>query len=123
VTCERDTLYGRPEIRQFLDKVITAMSAYQYSRAEISTVRLAAEEALVNAIECGNPMKAHYVVRPEHVHVKVQPVGVAFEPDPLASATTDSPGGRGFMLLLTPQVTWIRYSKPGSRVASGTPPA
>ena len=80
-----------------------------FSEREIFGIKLAVEEALVNAIKHGNQMdrakkvRIHYRVAPNFFEVRVTDEGAGFDPsdvpDPTAVENIERPCGRGLMLM------------------------
>ncbi|MHC4717031.1 MAG: ATP-binding protein [Planctomycetota bacterium] len=100
-----DLQAARSCAEQFLAKV----EAQGYSEAELFAVRLALEEALINAIKHGNrsdPDKTITVaveMNGEDVAITVTDEGSGFDPDhvpdPTADENLEKPCGRGIMLM------------------------
>jgi serine/threonine-protein kinase RsbW len=96
-------------IREAEAEVIGLMEALGYSEEQRLAVRLAAEEALVNAMKHGNQMDPHrrvylrFSVLPERVEICVCDEGQGFDParvpDPTAGENLHKPCGRGIMLM------------------------
>jgi serine/threonine-protein kinase RsbW len=107
------------------DCVVEAMITREYSEAEVFGVRLALEEALVNAVKHGNrndPTKwvwASWHVGPRRVLVEIEDDGDGFEPravpDPCAPEYLERSCGRGLLLMRT-YMSWVRYNSRGNRV-------
>jgi serine/threonine-protein kinase RsbW len=97
------------ELLSVLGQVVTAMREHGYSEMEEFGVRLALEEAIINAIKHGHrgdPAKVvrfRYEVTPQAVVAEVQDEGPGFNPeavpDPLAPDRVEQPGGRGVFLM------------------------
>src|SRR5262249_9710089 len=106
--------YAR-EVVPLVDNVANAMTAIGYSPKDVYGMRLALEEAIVNALRHGNksdPSKRVHVrfcVRPDQVLAEVEDEGEGFNPeqvpDPLALENLDRPAGRG-LLLIHHYTTW-----------------
>lgn len=96
-------------IRAAEAEVIDLMGALGYDEDHRFAVRLAAEEALVNAMKHGNHMdparhvRLCYRVLPERVEIRVCDEGEGFDPacvaDPTADENLHKPCGRGIMLM------------------------
>jgi serine/threonine-protein kinase RsbW len=114
------------EIFPLLDRIIGELRNSGYNDREVFGVRLALEEAMVNAVRHGNrgdPSKEaslRYHVVADHVLAEVEDQGPGFNPaavpDPLAPENLERPGGRG-MLLMRCYMTWVRYNAAGNRVS------
>jgi serine/threonine-protein kinase RsbW len=91
------------------ERILNALNDLEYSARDVFGVRLALEEALVNAIKHGNGMDPDKSVRiacevsGEQVRIEIQDEGPGFIPDELDDPTEDEnldrPGGRGIMLM------------------------
>ena len=113
------------DLTTLLDAVASAMSALGYPVRDVFGVRLALEEAVVNAIKHGHgydPAKAvrvRYAVAADRVWAEVQDEGPGFDPsqvaDPLQPENLERPCGRG-LLLMRHFLTSVEYSRRGSRV-------
>ncbi len=96
-----------------------------YSVIDIFTVRLAVEEALVNAIKHGNRFDPSKIVRftcsvgPEKVHIEIEDCGNGFRPDalpkPTAGGNVKKPSGRGVRLMRA-FMTHVEFNERGNRV-------
>lgn len=91
------------------DEIIAALESHGYGDRDVFSVRLALEEAIVNAIKHGNQMDAekrvhiHYCVSSELFHVRIEDEGPGFNPvelpDPTAPENMEKLCGRGVMLI------------------------
>jgi serine/threonine-protein kinase RsbW len=96
-------------IRDVEAEVIEHMRALGYDEDQRFAVRLASEEALVNAMKHGNRMdpsrrvRLCYRVLPDRVEIRVCDEGRGFNPsdvpDPTADENLHKPCGRGIMLM------------------------
>jgi serine/threonine-protein kinase RsbW len=121
----RRTFRAAGEVPALLDDVVAALEALGYPRRDLFAVRLALEEALVNAVKHGNrgnPAKEarlRYHAGPEFVLLEVEDEGEGFDPfavpDPLAPENLERPSGRG-LFLIRKYMTWVEYSERGNRV-------
>ena len=97
------------EARRVQDEIERLLRAHQASEKDIFGIRLALEEALVNAIKHGNQMDRDKkvaivsVVRAEHFEIHITDEGNGFDPgdvpDPTAFENIERPCGRGLMLM------------------------
>ena len=120
-----ETLCSRAEIAPTIESVVRAMADQLYAEKDVFAVRLALEEALVNAIRHGNHddvarrVSVSYLVGPERVLVEVKDEGDGFDPgevpDPLAPENLERSSGRGLHLMRT-YMTWIRFNARGNCV-------
>lgn len=96
-----------------------------FAARDVFGVRLALEEALVNAIKHGNKMDPTKNVRvrwrldSEHIRVSVEDEGPGFDvsqvPDPTEEENIDKPGGRGIMLMRA-FMSVVEYNETGNRL-------
>jgi serine/threonine-protein kinase RsbW len=108
------------ELEQFL------LQSSHASTKEIFSIKLALEEALINAIKHGNQMDRskkvfiHYRVTEGFFEVRVTDEGVGFDPgdvpDPTAVENLERPCGRGLMLMRH-YMNEVCYSSSGNTVA------
>src|SRR3989442_738783 len=97
------------EARQIQEIIEKHLLQCHYEDREIFGIRLALEEAIVNAIKHGNQLdqgkKVHvrFCVNPERFDVGVTDEGPGYEPgdvpDPLADENLERPSGRGLFLM------------------------
>jgi serine/threonine-protein kinase RsbW len=95
--------------RPVQEEIERALKAHQYAEPDIFAIRLAVEEALVNAIkhgngqDCGKQVRIAYHVRAEHFEIVVADEGPGFDPeevpDPTAPENLERCCGRGLMLM------------------------
>ena len=91
------------------EEIIEALRSRQFSDKTIFGIRLAIEEAIINAIKHGNrqdPQKfvqVRYTVDEEHFLVEIEDEGPGFDPndvpDPTAPENLERPSGRGLLLM------------------------
>ena len=113
------------EVIHVQEKIALQLKSIQFDDREIFGIRLALEEALVNAIKHGNRLDCRKKVHVElHVHHDRIVIGIAdegpgFNPDqvadPLAAENLERPSGRG-LLLMRHYMTEVNYHPPGNRV-------
>jgi serine/threonine-protein kinase RsbW len=113
------------EARRVQAEIEHALHAAGFSDHEIFAIRLALEEALVNAIKHGNQMDRTKSVRVAyHVHVdrfevQITDEGPGFDPcdvpDPTAPENLERPCGRG-LLLMRHYMTEVAYHDRGRAV-------
>lgn len=121
VTIPSETSHGR----DVQEKIVASMEAKGFSPRDVFGVRLALEEALVNAIKHGNKMdpdKSVHVwwrVDEEHVRVVIEDQGPGFDvsqvPDPTEEENLDKPGGRGIMLMRA-FMSIVEYNSTGNQL-------
>lgn len=97
------------EARHVQETIEQSLKAHLYTEAEIFAIRLAVEEALINAIKHGNQLdhnknvRIGFQVRSEHFEVTIADEGTGFDPeevpDPTAPENLERCCGRGLMLM------------------------
>lgn len=107
------------------ERIITRLEEIGFPPRGIFGVRLALEEALVNAIKHGNgldPKKEVFVlcqISQEMVRVVIEDQGAGFRlqdvPDPTDDENLEKPGGRGIMLMRA-FLSVVEYNERGNRV-------
>lgn len=121
----RLTLQTAREIASAVDPILDDLAAVGFSPKEAFGVRLALEEALVNAIKHGHrgdPGKRvdlRYHITEERFLAEVEDEGRGFDPhqapDPFAPENQERDGGRG-LFLIRYYMTWVRYNAAGTCV-------
>ena len=111
--------------RARLDQLIAELARNGWPRREIFRVRLAVEEALVNAIKHGNrqdPTKRVYVafcLSADRVRIEIVDEGPGFDPAALPDCTDSEhlsePSGRGIMLMRS-LMSRVEFGVGGNRV-------
>lgn len=124
------------EARRIQTLIEEALQALAYTEHDIFGIRLALEEALVNAIKHGNQMDQDkrvivaYNVTDERFDVLITDEGQGFNPDdvpdPTDPANIERPCGRG-LLLMRGFMTEVEYHGKGntvrmSKIKNGQPP-
>ncbi len=113
------------EAKCIQEAIEQALKEHQYSEKDIFSIRLAVEEALINAIKHGNQMdrskKVHvsYQVRADQIEIVVADEGPGFDPadvpDPTAPENLERCCGRGLMLMRH-YMTEVDYNRRGNSV-------
>lgn len=113
------------EIRRVQDDIETALRRNGFEDKEIFGIRLALEEALVNALKHGNQMDrakqihVRYSVSPDRFDIAITDEGPGFDmddvPDPLDEENLERPCGRG-LFLIRHYMTDVTYHPPGNHV-------
>ena len=121
VTIPSDT----SEAQEVQERIIALLEQHDYAMRDVFSMRLAIEEAIVNAIKHGNKRdvqkKVHvfWTVNAERVTVAVEDEGSGFKledvPDCTAEENLDKPSGRGIMLMRN-FLSSIEYNDKGNRV-------
>jgi len=111
---------------QVQEKIEELLHARRASDNDIFSIKLALEEALVNAIKHGNQLDkskkvtVSYRVLGDLFEVKISDEGPGFDPtdvpDPTAIENLERPCGRGLMLMRH-YMTEVHYSARGNSVA------
>ncbi|HXG11953.1 MAG TPA: ATP-binding protein [Gemmataceae bacterium] len=97
------------EVRRVQNEIEQLLQANQLSESDVFAVKLAVEEALINAIKHGNQMdprkKVHITYRllPDRFDIRITDEGPGFDPaevpDPTTPENLERPCGRGLMLM------------------------
>ena len=118
-------LRSAEEVVPALERLSAAMSAAGYPQRDAFALRLALEEALVNALKHGHrgdpskEVRLRYRVTAEEAVAEVEDQGPGFDPaavpDPLAPENLEKPSGRG-LLLMRRYLSWLRFNERGNVV-------
>ena len=113
------------EARRIQDMIENELISNSYEEREVFSIKLALEEALVNAIKHGNQMdkskkvSISYSVRPDRFDIAIVDEGKGFDPDdvpdPMAVENLERPCGRG-LLLMRHYMTEVSFHPPGNRL-------
>jgi serine/threonine-protein kinase RsbW len=113
------------EARRLQEEIEQQIAALNVSEQEVFSVRLALEEALVNAIKHGNQMDRSKKVRVayrfllDRLEIHIADEGTGFDPedvpDPTAVENLERPCGRGLMLMRH-YMSEVVYSAEGNSV-------
>src|SRR5437016_2490092 len=113
------------EMPAVIQRLLQELQDLGFSEKDLFGIRLALEEALVNAFKHGNRGDAAKAVRIRYqasllqFTIEIEDEGSGFKPervpDPLAPENLDRPGGRG-VLLMEHYMTWVRYNDVGNCV-------
>jgi serine/threonine-protein kinase RsbW len=119
----RAILRSADEVVPLVEAVTTLMEAAGYLNKDVFDLRLALEEAIINAVKHGNrsdPGKrvvVRYSVTVERVLAEIEDQGPGFDPtcvpDPTAEENLERSCGRG-LLLIRYYTTWARYNERGN---------
>ncbi len=116
----------RDQITALEDLVVEGAGDLGYSRGAQFALRLAMEEAIVNAFRHGHrglpettPVEIEFSIDAERVRVAVQDQGPGFAPecvpDPTLDENLEAPSGRG-LVLMRAYMTRIWHNEAGNRV-------
>lgn len=121
VTIPSDTTRGH----EVQERILGLLEAHRFGARDLFGVKLALEEAIVNAIKHGNgmdPSKSVYVncqVSDVFCRIIIEDEGPGFDPqdvpDPTDDENLDKPSGRGLMLMKA-FMTTVQYNERGNRV-------
>lgn len=121
----RRTLHRCEEIVPAIEHIIGTLQSAGYGDKEMFAVRLALEEALVNAIKHGHQgdpskeVQLRYHLSSECIVAEIEDQGPGFKPedvpDPFAPENLERPCGRG-LLLMQRYMTWVRFNAVGNCV-------
>ena len=113
------------EARRVQTEIELALQQIRFAEHDIFAIKLALEEALVNAIKHGNQMdpakqvRVAYHVRADRFEVRITDEGQGFDPDdvpdPTAPENLERPCGRG-LLLMRHYMTEVAYHDRGRAV-------
>src|SRR5437660_506475 len=87
---QHEVLHTTAEVKPLCHRVATAMTAAGYNGRDVFAVRLALEEAIVNAIKHGNQgdttksVRVSYCVQTEEILLNVEDEGKGFDPNDVA---------------------------------------
>lgn len=114
------------EARQVQEFIERQLRGHDFDERDIFCIKLALEEALVNAIKHGNQMDPakkvhiHFRVDRERFHVGIVDEGKGFDPedvpDPMDPENLERPSGRG-LLLMRHYMNEVVYHPPGNRLS------
>jgi serine/threonine-protein kinase RsbW len=116
-----DTARGR----EVQEQIVSGMEQRGFPPRDVFGVRLALEEALVNAIKHGNRMdpdksvQIDWTLSEAGVRIVIEDEGEGFQvadvPDPTDDENLDKPGGRGIMLMRS-FMSVVEYNESGNRL-------
>jgi serine/threonine-protein kinase RsbW len=122
-TC--DSVRSPHDMARFLDAVVHAMTAAGFTARDLFAMRLALEEAIVNAVEHGHRgdglkrVGVRYCVSAAEAVVEVEDQGKGFDPsqvpDPTTPENRERTCGRG-LFLMRHCMTWVRHNHRGNCV-------
>ncbi len=114
------------EARRIQEQIECALQASAYSEHDIFSIKLALEEALVNAIKHGNQMDPDkrvfvtYRITTTRFEIRITDEGEGFNPDdvpdPTLEINIERPCGRG-LLLMRGFMTEVTYHGKGNSVS------
>ena len=111
--------------RDVQERILADVQRHGFSTDDTFAIRIALEEAMVNAIKHGNrldPGKKVHVesrVTPKRVEISIEDEGPGFDrsaiPDPTDEDNLDKPSGRG-ILLIEAYMDRVEWSRGGRRL-------
>jgi serine/threonine-protein kinase RsbW len=114
-----------PEVQGLINHLLEEIRLLCFTDKERFGIRLALEEALVNAIKHGNrqdPDKSVHIrfqITPHQFLIEIKDEGRGFDPDavpdPLHPTNLERPGGRG-VFLMRHYMCWVQYNEVGNCV-------
>ncbi|MGH7173434.1 MAG: ATP-binding protein [Gemmataceae bacterium] len=115
----RRTLHTSQELVPVIDDILSTLESAGYNDKEVFAIRLALEEALVNAIKHGHhgdpskelPLRYHLTAECLLAEIEDQGPGFKLEevPDPCTPENLERSCGRG-LLLMQNYMTWVRFN-------------
>jgi serine/threonine-protein kinase RsbW len=113
------------DARRIQDEIEHLLHACRINDHDVFSIKLALEEALVNAIKHGNQMdrskkvRIAYQLYPDRFHIQISDEGPGFDPtdvpDPTAFENLERPCGRGLMLMRH-YMTEVAFNERGNGV-------
>jgi len=113
------------QMQDLVNRLLCAIQPLEFTDKEVFGIRLALEEALVNAVKHGNkqdPTKTVHVrfqITSQHFLIEIRDEGRGFDPeavpDPLDPENLERPGGRG-VFLMRHYMSWVQYNETGNCV-------
>ncbi len=105
------------------ERIIGLMEEREFSMRDVFSVRLALEEALVNAIKHGNQLdpdksvRIHCDIEQDRVYVEIEDQGPGYNPEDVPDPTLDEnierASGRGLMLIKS-FMTSVQFNEKGN---------
>jgi serine/threonine-protein kinase RsbW len=121
LTIPSDTSAGH----EVQERIVGLLEQRGYPPRDVFSVRLALEEALVNAIKHGNGLdpdksvRIHCDIQDDRFFVEIEDEGPGFSPEEVPDPTLDEnierPSGRGLMLIRS-FMTHVAFNDRGNRI-------
>ena len=115
-----------PEVRRVQREIELALAPFAFPDRDQFYIKIALEEALVNAVKHGNrldPLKRvrlRYVITTERFEAQIADEGCGFDlasvPDPCSPENLERPSGRG-LLLIRKFMTTVEYHGRGNHMS------
>lgn len=124
-SCQQLSIRTLAEMAGLINRLLDELQPLGYSEKERFGIRLALEEALVNAVKHGNgqdptkTVRVRYQCTPQQFLIEICDEGRGFDPeavpDPLNPDNLERPGGRG-VFLMRHYMSWVQYNELGNCV-------
>lgn len=111
--------------RDYVDNLVAQLRSHKWPESEIFGIRLALEEAVVNAMKHGNDLDEGKFVQLDcrmsetRFWIQIEDEGIGFDPKDVPDCTAhenlDKASGRG-LLLMKHYMTFVEYNERGNRV-------
>jgi len=118
-------VHGAVDMNVVVERILERMNRAGFSAKDLFGVRVALEEAMVNARQHGNggdqakAVWVSYYVTPSETVVQIEDQGLGFDPEtiagPLAPEFLERPSGRG-LFLIRYYMTAVRFNERGNRL-------
>lgn len=116
---------SREEIERLQQQLLDAVERAGFSKSSRFAIRLALEEAIINAFTHGHaelpnePVLVEYRVDQQRVEIAIEDKGPGFDPgdvpDPTLDENLDKPSGRGLMLIRA-YMSRVSFNPTGNRL-------
>ncbi len=116
-------VHGIADITTVNDGLAALMAEAGFPDKDLFAMRLAVEEAIVNAMRHGHandptkPVRVRYQLASNRVWAEIEDQGPGFDPkkvpDPLAPENLERPSGRGIFLIRY-YMTWVKFNDRGN---------
>jgi serine/threonine-protein kinase RsbW len=113
------------ETQTLISRLLAELQPIGFNEKELFGIRLALEEALVNAVKHGNrqdpakSVRVRYQITNREFLIEIEDEGRGFDPeavpDPLNPDNLERPGGRG-VFLMRHYMSWVQYNEIGNCV-------
>jgi serine/threonine-protein kinase RsbW len=111
--------------RQVEQEILDSCQLHRFAEADLFAIKLALEEALVNAVKHGNKLdpakkvRVHYLISDQRADITIEDQGPGFNPaglpDPTADENLECCSGRG-ILLMRAYMTSVVFNPQGNKV-------
>lgn len=118
-------IHSLADTRCLIHRLLDELRPLGYADKELFGIRLAMEEALVNAVRHGNrddtskSVHIRYIAAVQQFMIEIRDEGNGFDPeslpDPLDPEHLERPGGRG-VFLMRHYMSWVQYNDVGNCV-------